>query len=102
MKKVESGDLVKVKYTCRLETGGIIDTTCEPVAREAGIYNPSRIYEPVEIRIGSRTVLPGFDKAILGMAEGEKKDDVEINEPGGGRVLYFDIRIERIIKRRGI
>ncbi len=73
-KLVENGDVLKVNYTGRLETGEIFDSSLEEVAKEAGIYNPSRNYEPLEVKVGFGQVIPGFEKALLGMKVGEKKE----------------------------
>jgi FKBP-type peptidyl-prolyl cis-trans isomerase 2 len=80
------GDTVSVKYTCKNEKGRILDTTCEPVAREAGIYNPERAYLPLCISVGAGQVIKGFDLALMGMKKGEKKTVKILPEEGyGGR-----------------
>ncbi|MFP4476612.1 MAG: peptidylprolyl isomerase [Desulfatibacillaceae bacterium] len=59
MSKVQSGDYVKVHYTGTLENGEVFDSSHER--------------EPLEVQVGSGQVIPGFEKALEGMEETEKK-----------------------------
>jgi len=58
--KVKKGDKVKIEYTGTLTDGTIFDT--------------SEGRDPLEFEAGSGVVIPGFDKAIIGMKKGEEKD----------------------------
>ncbi len=60
MKKVQDGDHVTVHYTGKLSNGEVFDT--------------SRGKQPMEIKVGSGTVIPGFDKALVGMEKNETKN----------------------------
>lgn len=71
---VEEGDTVWVNYTGKYENGEVFDTSYEERAKEAGIYVPGREYKPLEIKVGAAQVIKGFDKALLGMKEGEEKE----------------------------
>jgi FKBP-type peptidyl-prolyl cis-trans isomerase 2 len=62
--KVKKGDKVKIDYTGTLDDGTVFDT--------------SKGKDPLEFEAGSGMVIPGFDKAIIGMKKGEEK---EINIP---------------------
>lgn len=73
-KEVDSGNLVKANYTGKLENGQVFDSSEEDIAREAGVYNSEREYNPVEIRVGEGQLIPGFENALRGMKEGEKKE----------------------------
>ena len=55
---VASGKMVKVHYTLTVEDK---------------VLDSSRDREPLEFRIGSRQMIPGFEKALMGMKVGEKK-----------------------------
>jgi peptidylprolyl isomerase len=55
---VTEGKLVKISYTLKVN-GDVIDSTNEG--------------EPFEFRVGSGQVIPGFEKALIGMKAGEKK-----------------------------
>jgi peptidylprolyl isomerase len=59
MKVVEDGDYVKVTYTGRLDNGEIFDA------------NDSCC--PLEVHMGAGDVIKGFEEALLGMSQFEKK-----------------------------
>ena len=59
MSKVENGKYVKVHYTGKYDDGEVFDS--------------SSGCEPLEIQIGACQVIPGFEKALEGMAPSEKK-----------------------------
>ncbi len=72
MKTVEKGHYVKLHYTGRLENGEIFDS--------------SEGKTPFEFRVGANQVIPGFEKAIIGMKINEKKTfTVEPEEAYGER-----------------
>lgn len=58
-KEVKQGDVVRVHYTGKLENGTIFDSSKER--------------EPIKFKIGDKSIIPGFEQAVLGMKEGEKK-----------------------------
>jgi peptidylprolyl isomerase len=70
---VLKGDLVTVDYTGTFDDGTVFDTSLEPVAKRAGIYNRKRVYEPIEFRVGTGGMIEGFEEAVLGMEMGDKK-----------------------------
>ena len=53
------GNTVKVHYTGKLEDGTVFDS--------------SEGREPLEVKLGTQAVIPGFEKGLLGMEVGEKK-----------------------------
>jgi len=59
MSNAASGDRVKIHYTGTLEDGTEFDSS-------AG-------RDPLEFELGSGQVIPGFDKAVEGMAVGDSK-----------------------------
>lgn len=59
MKKVENGHFVKLDYTGTLENGDVFDS--------------SRNAHPIEVEVGADKVIKGFEAALVGMAEKEKK-----------------------------
>lgn len=59
MPQAKTDDRVKVHYIGRLEDGTQFDSS-------AGI-------EPLEFTIGGGEVLPGFERAVIGMQPGERK-----------------------------
>jgi peptidylprolyl isomerase len=59
MAQAKTGDTVKIHYTGTLDDGTQFDSS---VGRD-----------PLEFTLGSGQVIPGFDKAVEGMAVGESK-----------------------------
>ena len=58
---VKKGDKVKVEYVGTLDDGTVFDST-------------EKHGEPIEFEVGSGQLIPGFDKAVLGMDKNEEKD----------------------------
>jgi len=54
---VKAGDTVQVHYTGTLDNGEVFDS--------------SRDRDPLEFKVGGGMVIPGFDKAVLGLKAGE-------------------------------
>jgi peptidylprolyl isomerase len=77
MPKAQEGDLVTVVYQAILDDGSVFDSSDED--------------EPLSFVLGEDTVLPGFEKAVLGMETGEQKT-VRIPPEEG-----FGLRQERLI-----
>lgn len=73
-KTVKAGDNVTVDYTGSYDNGSIFDTSNATIAKEAGIYNQAKIYEPMSFIVNSGQVIPGFDNAVVGMKVGESKN----------------------------
>ncbi|MDQ3535564.1 MAG: FKBP-type peptidyl-prolyl cis-trans isomerase, partial [Bacteroidota bacterium] len=59
MTEAKNGDTVKVHYTGKLEDGTIFDSSIDK--------------EPLEFKIGNGNMIPGFEKAVLGMELGDSK-----------------------------
>jgi len=59
MAKVKDGDTIKIHYTGKLADGTVVDSTHER--------------EPMQFAVGTGQVIPGVDKAVVGMAPGESK-----------------------------
>ncbi len=57
MSKAKDGDTVKVHYTGTLKNGEVFDTSEER--------------EPLEFTLGQGQLIPGFEKAVIGMGEGD-------------------------------
>ena len=78
MSTVKEGDTVKVNYTGKLNDGTVFDTSEER--------------EPLEFTLGQGQLIPGFEKAVTGLNEGdsttvtiptdeaygERRDDLEL------------------------
>jgi len=59
MAGAEQGNTVKIHYTGTLADGSVFDTSQER--------------EPLQVVIGGGSLIPGFEKALLGMTEGDSK-----------------------------
>lgn len=59
MRKVKSGDYVKVHYTGRFDDGEVFDS--------------SSGCKPLEVHVGNSEVIPGFESALLEMGINDKK-----------------------------
>lgn len=59
-RQASTGDVVSVHYTGKLEDGTIFDS--------------SRESEPLEFKLGSGSVIEGFDQAVTGMEVGQSRE----------------------------
>ncbi|WP_212524777.1 peptidylprolyl isomerase [Actibacterium sp. MT2.3-13A] len=71
MAQVKSGDTVRIHYTGTLTDGTVFDS--------------SEGREPLEFTVGSGQIIPGLDKALPGMAVGEKKTVVAVADEAYGQ-----------------
>lgn len=62
MAQAKAGDTVKVHYTGKLDDGTVFDSSAER--------------EPLEFTLGSGSIIPGFERAVLGMSLGESKTEI--------------------------
>jgi FKBP-type peptidyl-prolyl cis-trans isomerase FkpA len=101
--KPTKGCMVKVNYTGRLLDGKIFDTSDKAVAKEAGLYDERRPYEPIEFPLGQGQVIKGWDEGIMMMSPGSKgqfiiPSSIGYGEQGGGPIppfspLVFDVEL---------
>jgi peptidylprolyl isomerase len=72
MSQAKAGDTVKIHYTGTLDDGTQFDS--------------SEGRDPLEFEIGSGQVIPGFDKAVEGMAVGDTKTvNIPVDDAYGPR-----------------
>jgi len=70
LSKVKDGDTVKVHYTGTLKDGQVFDTSAER--------------EPLEFTLGEGQLIPGFEKAVVGMEVGDSASvDIPVDEAYG-------------------
>jgi peptidylprolyl isomerase len=62
MAQAKPGDTVKVHYTGKLDDGTVFDSSANR--------------DPLEFTIGSGSIIPGFERAVVGMSKGESKTEV--------------------------
>lgn len=64
--KSKSGDLVVIHYTGWMDDGSLFDTTIDP----------AKGYMPFEFMLGTGTVIKGFERGVLDMCKGQKREIV--------------------------
>jgi len=68
-----AGQTVRVNYSGFLLDGRCFDSSVESVARANNVFNEQRMpYEPIEIQLGYRQVIPGWEEAIALMNKGTR------------------------------
>ncbi len=73
MTKAKNGNKVTVHYTGKLDNGSIFDT--------------SKDRDPLTFTLGAGEIIPGFEKAVIGMDTGESKTvHVPTDEAYGSRM----------------
>jgi peptidylprolyl isomerase len=85
MKRIEKGDFVKLCYTGMLDNGTVFDKTEK--------------CKPLEIQVGAGTLVAGFESALIGMAENERKSFVLEPDEGYGE---RDENLERSFERSSL
>lgn len=70
MTHAKQGDTVKVHYTGKLEDGTVFDSSVNR--------------EPLEFAIGTGSLIPGFEQAVIGMTPGESKTERIVAEQAYG------------------
>jgi peptidylprolyl isomerase len=100
MSKAKNGDVVRVHYTGTLKDGTVFDSS-EPQEESScgsccssGGCGPT--CEPLEFTLGNGNVIPGFEKAVLGLAVGESIDvSIPCDEAYGPRHEQMTAVVER-------
>lgn len=70
MSKVKADDLVRVHYTGKLSDGQVFDSSVDR--------------EPLEVKLGQGSLIPGFEKGLIDMQTNEKKTIVIAKEEAYG------------------
>jgi len=80
LSKAQEGDTVKVHYTGKLKDGSVFDT--------------SENREPLEFTLGQGQLIPGFEKAVIGMEEGNKTTvSIPSDEAYGERQSELEVQV---------
>ncbi len=85
MVQAKHGDTVKVHYTGKLEDGTVFDS--------------SENREPLEFTIGEGRIIPGFERALVGMSPGESKAEKVLADQAFGpyrEELVLEVDRQRI------
>ncbi len=109
-KKPVGGDQVRVNYEGRLINGTYFDTSIEEVAKEQGLYDERRPYEPFQFTLGQGQVIQGWDEGIAMLKEGGKATLIIPStlgyganpRPGGViqpfNTLIFEVELVEVVK----
>jgi len=72
---MQEGQFIKMEYDAFVkETGQLIDTTHEDVAKENDSFNERARYEPIPIIVGSGHVIKGLDTDLLNAEVGVERE----------------------------
>lgn len=66
------GDTVRVDYTGKLLSNKVFDTSIEQIAKDNGVFDANRNYQPLRFAVGNGFAISGFEFALSLMREGEK------------------------------
>ncbi|MDF2432140.1 MAG: FKBP-type peptidyl-prolyl cis-trans isomerase FkpA [Mucilaginibacter sp.] len=105
-RKPLKGDTVLVNYTGRTVDDKVFDSSIEADAKAAGLQQPGRTYEPLQVVVGTSSVIPGWDEGLLLLNEGSKAtfiipSSLAYGEQGQGEIrpfstLVFDIELVKV------
>ena len=74
---MEDGTIVHVDYELyNNDTGDLIETTREAVAKEHDAHQENRSYEPMVCIVGGGQLIPGFEEALAGAKKGKETEVV--------------------------
>ena len=102
-----SGDTLLVNYAGRNLDDKVFDSSIESIAKEAGLQQPGRTYEPIQVIVGTGGVIPGWDEGLLLVNEGAKAtlvvpSSLAYGAQGAGNdirpfsTLVFDVEIVKV------
>ena len=82
MAQAKNGDIVTVHYTGKLEDGTVFDSSVNR--------------DPVQFTLGEGLLIPGFERAVLGMSPGESKTaEVSADQAYGPHREEMVVEIDR-------
>jgi FKBP-type peptidyl-prolyl cis-trans isomerase FkpA len=100
------GDTLLVNYTGRTVDEKVFDSSIEEVAKSAGLQQPGRTYEPIQVIVGTGGVISGWDEGLLLLNEGSKAmfvipSSLAYGGQGQGDIrpyntLVFDIELVKV------
>ena len=71
-RKALKGDTVLVNYAGRGLDDKVFDSSIEAIAKGAGLQQPGRTYEPLQVVLGTDGIIAGWDEGLLLLNEGSK------------------------------
>ncbi len=106
-RKALAGDTLLVNYVGRTTNGKVFDSSIKTEAEKAGLNQPGRNYEPLQVVVGTGAVIKGWDEGLLLLNEGAKAkfvipSNLAYGQSGAGAdippysTLIFDVEIVKI------
>ncbi len=96
---IPKNTFVLIEYTLRVkDTGELVDTTSEELAKKEGKYSPDKVYEPLLVIVGEGRIIKGLEEHIEQQGEVGKEFEIEIppekayGERDPGKVKIFNMR----------
>lgn len=105
MATVKNGDFVEVTYIGKIKgTGDIFDLTDEKLAREKRLFSENVLYGPMPVVLGAGHMLPGLEKAVVGMEAGSSKQVTLSSEDAFGPHMKERVQLvpERLFRQRNV
>jgi peptidylprolyl isomerase len=105
--RAQIGDVVSVHYLGKFPGGKVFDTSMKAEAVKSGLFNPARDYKPLQVVLGRRQVISGFEEALIGMKINETREITlppekaygrSGNHPMAGKTLQFRLLVTNIKK----
>ncbi|MGZ3873783.1 MAG: FKBP-type peptidyl-prolyl cis-trans isomerase [Mucilaginibacter sp.] len=106
-RKPVKGDTLLVNYAGRTLDDKVFDTSIEAIAKNAGLQQPGRTYEPLTVVAGAGGIIPGWEEGLLLLNEGSKAtfvipSNLAYGAQGSGLIkpfstLVFDIELVKVI-----
>ncbi len=99
------GDFILIDYSVRIkETGNLVDTSNEELAKKENIYDSEKVYGPILVVVGRGWINSVVEEELKNMNVGEEKEievppEKAFGERDPSKVRVFNIREFR---RRGI
>ncbi len=67
---MEEGTIVRFDYTLSID-GEVTETSTEEKAKEHGIHQEGRTYEPLTFGVGGRQIIPGLEEEVIKHKQGD-------------------------------
>ena len=101
------GDTVLVNYIGRTISDKVFDSSIQAEAQKAGLNQPGRNYEPLQVILGTTPIISGWNEGLLLLNEGSKAkliipSNLGYGEQGAGEdippysTLIFDVELVKV------
>jgi len=105
--KPQLGDTVLVNYIGRTTNDKVFDSSIQAEAQKAGLNQPGRNYEPLQVILGTTPIIKGWNEGLLLLNEGSKAkliipSDLGYGADGAGddipafSTLIFDVELVKV------